>query len=86
MPRTRGKIAFSGMHGFRNADAVGLGRRRFEEGPSFRVPAGPVVAALGVSFSLWLLTTRTFDQAGLLVLLSAAGLLLRAVTRRLASA
>jgi APA family basic amino acid/polyamine antiporter len=57
-------------------------RRRFEEEPSFRVPAGPVVAALGVAFSVWLLTTRTFDQAGLLVGLCAAGFLLRALTRR----
>lgn len=57
-------------------------RRRPSEEPGFRVPAGPLVAALGVAFSLWLLTTRSFDQAGLLAALAVLGLLLRALARR----
>jgi amino acid transporter len=57
-------------------------RRRLAEPPPFRTPAGPLVASLGVVFCLWLLTTRTFDQAGLLLALAASGLLLRGFTRR----
>jgi amino acid transporter len=57
-------------------------RRRPAEAPGFAAPAGPLVAVLGLAFSLWLLTTRTFEQAGLLLALAVTGLLLRAYARR----
>jgi APA family basic amino acid/polyamine antiporter len=65
--------------------AVVVFRRRSSEEPSFRVPGGFLVPALGVLFCLWMLTTRSFDQMGLLFGLSAFGFLLRALTRRSAA-
>jgi amino acid transporter len=48
-------------------------RRR--EGPApFRLPAGPAIAVLGIGFSVWLLGTRSFRQAGALAVLLAVGL------------
>ena len=50
--------------------------------PAFRVAAGPAVAAAGILFCLWLLATRSFRQMWLLLLILAAGLLLREWVRR----
>jgi APA family basic amino acid/polyamine antiporter len=61
--------------------AVVVFRRRFREEASFRIPAGPLVAALGVLFCAWMLTTRTFDQMGLLLALCVFGFILRFLTR-----
>jgi amino acid transporter len=56
--------------------------RRPDERPGFRVAGGPVVAAAGILFCLWLLATRSYTQIWQLLLILAAGLLLRAwVTR-----
>jgi amino acid transporter len=54
-------------------------RRRAAPPPGFRVPAGEVVAAVGVSsclllFCLWLLATKTFAQAWIVGVLVVAGL------------
>jgi len=54
-----------------------LRRRRPDETPGFRLAAGPWVAGAGVLFCLWLLATRSFTQIWLLLLILAAGLLLR---------
>jgi amino acid transporter len=57
-------------------------RRPSMEAPWFRVPAGSVVAALALGFCLWLLSTRTFNQAWVLAAIMAAGWLLGRVSRR----
>jgi amino acid transporter len=58
-------------------------RRRPSDPPGFRVPAGGAVAAVGALFCLWLLETRTLQQAWLLVAIIAVGALLwAAATRR----
>ena len=49
--------------------------------PGFRVPAGTAVAVMGVGFCLWLLSTRTFTQAWILLAIMAVGFLLWAVAR-----
>jgi hypothetical protein len=49
---------------------------------AFRVPAGPAVAAVGIALHAWLLSTRTFAQAGILVGLMALGGALWALARR----
>jgi len=45
--------------------------------PSFRVPGGHCVAGAGVLFCLWLLATRSLTQIWQLLLILAAGLLVR---------
>jgi amino acid transporter len=65
------------------ASLPALRLRRPEETPTFRVAGGPAVAVAGICFCSWLLATRSFAQIWLLLLILAAGLLLRAwVTRR----
>ena len=56
--------------------------RRRPELPGFRVPAGMLVAPAGIAFCLWLLATRSLDQAGVLAFLAATGPLLWLVSRR----
>jgi APA family basic amino acid/polyamine antiporter len=57
-------------------------RRRPHVGPpGFRVPAGSAVAVIGVGFCLWLLSTRTFTQAWILLATMAVGFLLWAMAR-----
>jgi amino acid transporter len=51
-------------------------RRAGMEAPGFRIPGGTAVAGAGFLFCLWLLSTRSFAQAGILVVLMAAGWLL----------
>jgi hypothetical protein len=46
------------------------------EAPGFRIPAGTAIAMVGLGFCLWLLSTRTFAQAWILVALIVAGWLL----------
>ena len=57
-------------------------RRAGMESPGFRIPAGTAVAAGGLVFCLWLLSTRSFAQAGILVALMLAGWLLGLVSGR----
>jgi amino acid transporter len=56
-------------------------RRAHMEAPGFRVPAGTAVAVMGVGFCLWLLSTRTFTQAWILLAIMAVGFVLWAVAR-----
>jgi APA family basic amino acid/polyamine antiporter len=49
-------------------------RRRRGPAPGFRLPFAAAVAPAAILFCLWLLTTRTFEQAWVLVGLMAAGL------------
>jgi basic amino acid/polyamine antiporter, APA family len=48
--------------------------RRREDRAPFRLAGGPAIAALGIGFSVWLLGTRSFAQAGALAVLLAVGL------------
>jgi len=48
-------------------------RRRGGEEPGFRLPGGAVIAPIAIAFALWLLSTRTFKQAWVLVVLMAVG-------------
>ena len=57
--------------------ASALTLRRHGPAP-FRVPGGQIVAALGIAFSAWLLSTRSFAQAWMLLAAMAAGLAVRA--------
>lgn len=57
-------------------------RRRAAEPAGFPVPAGNLVALLGVGFCGWLLTTRTFTQAWILAAIMAAGWALSLLARR----
>jgi amino acid transporter len=48
-------------------------RRRGGEEPGFRLPGALVIVPVAIAFALWLLSTRTFRQAWVLVVLMAAG-------------
>jgi amino acid transporter len=63
------------------ASVLVLRRRDPGEAPAFAVPGAGLVAPLGVLFSLWLLSTRSFEQAGALVGLMLLGALLRGAAR-----
>lgn len=58
-----------------------LRARRDAPPPGFRVAGGPLVSALAVLFCAWLLTTRSFAQAWLLVAIVVAGFLIRTAAR-----
>jgi amino acid transporter len=61
--------------------ALPILRRREGELPAgFRVRAGALVAVAGSGFCLWLLSTRSWDQAGWLLAIVATGALLRFLT------
>lgn len=55
-------------------------RRRAGPPPGFRLPAAGLVVPIAILFCLWLLSTRTFEQAWILVALVAGGAVLRAAT------
>ena len=48
-------------------------RRAGLDAPGFRVPAGTAVSLVGIGFCGWLLSTRTFTQAWMLLALMAVG-------------
>ena len=53
---------------------VPIFRRRSLEAPGFRIPAaGTAIAIVGLAFCLWLLSTRSFDQARILLAMIAVG-------------
>ena len=58
------------------ASLVALRRRSGVAPPAFRLRAGGLVAAVGVLFCLWLVSTRTFTQAWILLALVALGAVL----------
>jgi APA family basic amino acid/polyamine antiporter len=52
------------------------------EAPGFRIPGGTGIAMVGLAFCLWLLSTRTFTQAWILVAMMVAGWLLSLLAGR----
>jgi amino acid transporter len=56
-------------------------RRRATDAPGFRLPAGPLFAVLGTLICGWLLSTRSVEQAWILIALVAAGFVLRMAGR-----
>jgi basic amino acid/polyamine antiporter, APA family len=64
------------------ASLVALRRRPGVDPPAFRLPAGGVVSALGLSFCVWLVSTRTFTQAWILLALIGLGAAFWAVSAR----
>lgn len=59
-----------------------LRRTRASEPAGFTAPAGTAVAAAGILFCLWLLSTRSLAQGGVVLGLAAAGALLWLAGRR----
>jgi basic amino acid/polyamine antiporter, APA family len=57
-------------------------RRRGHPPAGFIVPGGPIFAVVGIMFSIWLLSTRSFAQAWIIGAIILAGVLVRAVARR----
>jgi amino acid transporter len=51
------------------------------EAPGFRVPGGTAVAVMGIGFCGWLLYTRTFTQAWILLAIMGVGFVLWAMAR-----
>lgn len=60
---------------------VGL-RRTCGPSDRFRAPGGPVLAALGVGFCVWLLSTRSLEQGWFLLVVILAGGITQFVMRR----
>lgn len=58
-----------------------LRRRRPAEAPGFRLRGATLVVPLAVGFCAWLLLTRSFEQAWILLVMIAAGAALYAVAR-----
>ena len=71
-------------YGLTCAALPALRLRRPHDAPGFRVPGAPIVVPAAMLFSLWLLGTRSFTQAWMLLVLVAAGFLLQRVSRRAA--
>jgi amino acid transporter len=57
-------------------------RRQRGRPERFRVPAGSLIAVLGLSFCLWLLSTRTIEQWWFLLVVVASGLLIQAIVAK----
>ena len=57
-------------------------RRRTEVPVGFVLPAGPVFAVIGIAFSVWLLSTRSFAQAWIIGAVIVAGVIVRWSVRR----
>lgn len=55
-------------------------RKRAAESAGFVLPAGRVFAVVGIAFSFWLLSTRTFAQAWMIAAIILAGAIVRAAT------
>jgi amino acid transporter len=73
---TLGAIVRLVTYGLVCAALLVLRRRPDVEPPAFRVRAGGVVAVLGLGVCAWLLSTRTFAQAWILVAVCGAGAVL----------
>ena len=56
-------------------------RKRRGASPGFQVPGGPIVSVAGVTFALWLLSTRSLTQLGILAGVILGGAALRAGRR-----
>jgi basic amino acid/polyamine antiporter, APA family len=57
-------------------------RRRGHPPAGFMVPGGPIFAVIGIMFSIWLLSTRSFTQAWMIGAIILAGIIGRWLARR----
>jgi basic amino acid/polyamine antiporter, APA family len=57
-------------------------RRRGHPPAGFVLPAGPLFAVIGIGFSIWLLSTRSFTQAWMIAAIILAGVIVRWMARR----
>ena len=57
-------------------------RRRHGPSSAFQAPGGPVLAVVGIVFSLWLLTTRSLAEAWLMLAIVVSGLTVWFASRR----
>jgi amino acid transporter len=57
-------------------------RRRGHPPAGFMVPGGPIFAVIGIGFSIWLLSTRSFTQAWMIGAIILAGVVVRQMARR----
>jgi amino acid transporter len=71
-------------YGLTCAALPALRRRRPDDAPGFRVPGAVIVVPAAMIFSLWLLGTRSFTQAWMLLVLVGMGLLLQRISWRAA--
>jgi amino acid transporter len=78
---TFGAVARMGIYAVTCAALIGL-RRKCGMPEGFSVPAGTLVALIGVGFSLWLLSTRDLSQAWVLPLIVAMGVAVWLVMHR----
>lgn len=69
---TLAAITRLGIFGFTCASLI-VFRKRSANSPGFLVPGGPVISLVGIGFSTWLLSTRSFSQAWTLVAIMATG-------------
>ena len=69
-------------YGLTAASLLVFRRRRADAPPGFRLPMAPVVAPVAIAFCGWLLSTRTFTQAWMLLGMMAVGALLWLVSAR----
>jgi amino acid transporter len=69
-------------YGLTCAALLVLRRKRPLETPGFRLAGAPVIAPVAVAFCLFLLLSRSFGQAWMLILIMAAGELLGSRRRR----
>jgi amino acid transporter len=78
---TLAAIARLGMWASTCAALIALRRRSPEPAP-FAVPGGPVLAVLGIAFTLWMLSTRSLAQAWFLPVLVVIGVVVWASMSR----
>ena len=57
-------------------------RRRGEPPAAFMLPGGPVFAVVGILFTIWLLSTRSFTQAWIIGAILLAGAVIRLSMRK----
>ncbi len=70
---TFGAIARMGIYAVTCAALIGLRRKRgMPDG--FRAPGGPLLAVIGIAFSVWLLSTRDLSQAWVLPVIVGMGI------------
>ena len=70
-------------YGLTCAALLVLRKKRPREAPGFRLAGAPLLAPIAVAFCLWLLLSRSFAQAWMLLLIMAAGEVLGRGWRRL---
>jgi amino acid transporter len=64
------------------AALIALRRRPDQPPAAFMLPGGAIFAVVGIAFSIWLLSTRSFAQAWLVGAIVLLGFAVRATVRR----